>query len=61
MRPETRKVFNAYLKGVAEDNQLEFSGLQAGQKFNVTPSVQQKLEKKVQQSSEFLKMIINML
>lgn len=57
MRPETRKVFNAYLKGVAEDNQLEFSGLQAGQKFNVTPSVQQKLEKKVQQSSEFLKMI----
>ncbi|MBS6009601.1 MAG: phage major capsid protein, P2 family [Haemophilus parahaemolyticus] len=57
MRQETRKVFNAYLAGVAEDNQLEFSGLQAGQKFNVTPSVQQKLEKKVQESSEFLKMI----
>lgn len=57
MRPETRLAFNAYLKGVAEDNHVEFTGLQAGQKFNVTPSVQQKLEKKVQESSAFLKMI----
>lgn len=57
MRPETRKVFNAYLQGVADDNQVEFSGLQSGQKFTVTPSVQQRLEKKVQESSAFLKMI----
>lgn len=57
MRKETRKQFNQYLVGVATDNELEFDGVARGEKFNVTPTVQQKLEKRVQESSDFLKMI----
>lgn len=57
MKNETRKLFNTYLEGVAQDNQIELSGVVAGQKFTVEPSVQQKLEKKVQESSAFLKLI----
>lgn len=57
MRQETRKQFNQYLAGVAADNQLEFDGVARGEKFTVEPTVQQKLEKRVQESSGFLKMI----
>lgn len=57
MRNETRKAFNSYLEAVAKDNNVEYAGVVAGQKFNVQPSVQQKLEKQVQLSSEFLKLI----
>ncbi|MGX3020909.1 phage major capsid protein, P2 family [Ursidibacter sp. B-7004-1] len=57
MRQETRKQFNQYLAGVAADNQLEFDGVARGEKFTVEPTVQQKLEKRVQESSDFLKMI----
>lgn len=57
MRIETRKQFNQYLAGVAQDNHLEFDGVARGEKFNVEPSVQQRLEKKVQESSAFLGMI----
>lgn len=57
MRQETRQIFNHYLAGVASDNHIEFNGVVAGQKFSVEPSVQQKLEKKVQESSAFLKLI----
>lgn len=57
MRQETRKQFNQYLAGVAADNQLAFDGIARGEKFTVEPSVQQKLEKKVQESSDFLKLI----
>ncbi|MDH2998117.1 capsid protein [Pasteurellaceae bacterium LFhippo2] len=57
MKKETRNVFNSYLAGVAKDNNIEFSGVIAGQKFSVEPTVQQKLEQKVQESSEFLKLI----
>lgn len=57
MRTETREIFNQYLVGVAKDNGFDFNGIVAGQKFAVTPSVQQKLENVVQESSEFLRMI----
>lgn len=57
MRHETRIILNRYLVGVAADNNVEFSGITVGQKFAVTPSVQQKLEKAIQDSSAFLKMI----
>lgn len=50
MRNETRKVFNDYLKRLAE-----LSGVpSAGESFAVEPSVQQTLENKIQESSEFL-------
>lgn len=57
MRTETRKQFNHYLAGVAADNNVEFDGIARGEKFTIEPSVQQQLEKKVQESSAFLKMI----
>jgi len=50
MRNETRLQFNAYLDQVATLNQIP----DAAQKFNVDPSVQQTLETKIQESSEFL-------
>jgi len=53
MRNETRKAFNGYLQQVAKLNGVE----SATEKFNVTPSVQQKLETAIQESSEFLQRI----
>ncbi|WP_025873060.1 phage major capsid protein, P2 family [Methylobacillus glycogenes] len=53
MQNETRVLFNAYLDQVAE-----LSGVASAlQKFAVAPSVQQKLENKVQESSGFLQKI----
>lgn len=57
MRNETRQAFNAYINGVAKDNDVELSTVSGGHKFTVEPSVQQRLEKKVQESSAFLGMI----
>lgn len=57
MNKETRQFFNQYLIGVAQDNQVEAQGVILGQKFSVEPSVQQRLENQVQESSEFLKLI----
>lgn len=57
MRKETRQAFNAYINGVAKDNDVELSTVSGGHKFTVEPSVQQRLEKKVQESSAFLGMI----
>ena len=50
MRNDTRKLFTGYLGQVAKLNGVE----SAGATFNVDPSVQQKLETKIQESSEFL-------
>ncbi|MEW5251499.1 phage major capsid protein, P2 family [Microbulbifer discodermiae] len=50
MRNETRKIYNAYLEQIARLNGVE----KATQKFAVDPSVQQTLETKMQESSEFL-------
>lgn len=53
MRNDTRLVFNQYLDRQAELNSVP----SAGQAFTVTPSVQQTLETKVQESSDFLRSI----
>lgn len=50
MRNETRQAFNAYLATIAQ-----LSGVtSATEKFTVAPSVQQKLENRIQESSGFL-------
>lgn len=53
MRNETRELFNAYMSQLAKLNGVS----SATAKFAVEPSVQQKLETRIQESSEFLKMI----
>ncbi|KQF70662.1 phage major capsid protein, P2 family [Acinetobacter baumannii] len=53
MRNETRTKYNKVLVELAKLNGVE----DVSKKFTVTPSVQQKLEDRIQQSSEFLKKI----
>ncbi|WP_313226283.1 phage major capsid protein, P2 family [Stutzerimonas chloritidismutans] len=53
MRNETRKLFNGYLQQVAKLNGVD----NATEKFNVTPTVQQKLETAIQEASGLLKSI----
>ena len=54
MRNETRFKYNAAMKQLAKLNNVE----KVSQKFNVEPSVQQKLEDKIQLSSAFLQKIL---
>lgn len=53
MRNETRKLFNAYAQQIAQLNGVD----DATVKFAVAPTVQQTLETKMQESSEFLNKI----
>jgi len=53
MRNPTRKLFNEYLHQIAALNGVD----DATKTFNVEQSVQQKMETKIQESSEFLKRI----
>lgn len=53
MRNETRQLFNGYMGQQAQLNGVA----NAATKFNVSPTVQQKLESKLQESSEFLSRI----
>ncbi len=53
MRELTRKKIDGYLAHIAHLNHIE----DATQKFDVQPAVQQKLEKKLQESSAFLSQI----
>lgn len=53
MRNETRKLFNGYLQQVAKLNGVD----NATEKFNVAPTVQQKLESAIQEASGLLKRI----
>jgi len=53
MRNETRRLYAAYEQRVAELNGVE----RVDRKFNVLPSVQQRLETRVQETSEFLSRI----
>src|SRR5690606_6713894 len=53
MRKQTREQYNAYLQQVAMLNGVD----SATEKFTVDPSVQQTLETKMQESSEFLNRI----
>lgn len=53
MKTTTRKLFNQYL-----DNQAHINGVDdATVKFAIEPSVQQRLEARIQESSDFLKQI----
>ena len=53
MRNETRNVFNALLSQIARLNGVQ----DVGKQFSVAPSVQQVLETKMQESSDFLSKI----
>lgn len=53
MRNETRKLFTGYMSQLAQLNGIE----NAAAKFAVEPTIQQKLETKMQESSSFLGMI----
>lgn len=53
MYPQTRQALNAYFAQLAQLNGVA----SVHETFNVTPSVQQKLETKIQESSAFLKKI----
>lgn len=53
MRNETRVLFNGYMGQQARINGVD----NVASKFNVAPSVQQKLETKIQESSDFLSRI----
>lgn len=54
MRNDTRVAFNAYVQALAELNGVPSA---AGTKFAVNPSVQQRLETRMQESSDFLNRI----
>lgn len=53
MKKDTRLKFNAFTAGIAALNEVET----VAEKFNVTPSVQQTLQTRIQESSAFLGMI----
>ena len=53
MKKETRLAYNAYIHRLAQLNDTA----NAAETFNVAPSVQQKLENKIQESSTFLSKI----
>ena len=53
MRKHTRQLFNQHMAQLAEINGV----VSVAEKFSVEPTVQQTLESKIQQSSEFLKKI----
>lgn len=53
MRNETRIAFNAYMARQAELNGVP----DAGKKFSVTPTVEQKLEDRIQESADFLRLV----
>lgn len=53
MRNETRSVFNGYTAQIAQLNGVD----DVTKKFAVAPTIQQKLEQKIQESSDFLKKI----
>lgn len=53
MQNQTRLAFNTYIQAIAQLNSVD----DASKKFSVAPSVQQTLEKRVQESSDFLSKI----
>lgn len=55
MRKDTRLAFNAYTLAIAQLNEVP----SALEKFTATPAVQQKLETRIQESSDFLTKINN--
>ncbi|OOS00659.1 phage major capsid protein, P2 family [Canicola haemoglobinophilus] len=57
MKKTTAVTLMNYLQGISQDNKEDFSRIAMGAKFTVEPSVQQRLENAVQESSDFLKLI----
>lgn len=57
MKNDTRVKFNAYLAKQAQLNGSTLQDVQRGIEFSVDPSVEQRLEDKIQNSSEMLKRI----
>ncbi|PID66574.1 MAG: phage major capsid protein, P2 family [Gammaproteobacteria bacterium] len=57
MNNNTRELLNSYFSRQAELNGVAESTVATGKQFNVEPSVQQKLETKIQESSGFLSRI----
>lgn len=57
MRNETRILFSAYVSQIALLNGVEPTTVANGAKFAVAPTVEQKLEEVIKESSEFLKAI----
>jgi len=57
MQNPTRKRFDAYKAQIARLNNISVDVVSSGGKFNVEPSVQQKLETFIQESSAFLKQV----
>jgi P2 family phage major capsid protein len=55
MKNETRLAFTGYLQQIAQLNHVSVEAVTS--KFNAIPSVQQTMENKIQESSEFLKSI----
>lgn len=55
MRKETRLAFNAYKNAIAQLNGTQ----DVSEKFSIAPSIQQKLENRIQESSDFLSRINN--
>ena len=53
MLPQTRKVYNQYLAQIRQLNSIESTA----EKFSVDPTIQQKLEARIQDSSAFLKRV----
>lgn len=57
MKNDTRRAFDLYCATIANLNQVSLSALAS--KFAVSPTVQQTLENRIQESSQFLKSINN--
>ena len=57
MNKFTKQKFNAYVAGVAQDNGEDAAFVANGGQFTVEPTIQQKLENAVLESSDFLKRI----
>lgn len=57
MNKFTKQKFNAYVAGVAQDNGEDVAFVANGGQFTVEPTIQQKLENAVLESSDFLKRI----
>lgn len=57
MRNETREAFNRYLDRQAELNHVSATTVRGEKAFSIEPSVQQKLNTKMQESSAFLQRI----
>lgn len=60
MSPETQAALDGYLTRQAKLNGITAATISAGKKFNVTPAVAQRMEKRMQESSSFL-MAINIV